>query len=146
MLENIEKTLDRKRRRLGASSCTFYVRDPYWTDEFRLVFMPGVKIQEPMHGFTFSPPAREVIADGESAIFCDFAQRGRNRRKSVPGTIPSGVRRLFRDFAEREGVVAYARRMHAPKGDVEAVLFVNFAEKQNFDENESLKGRLYRLS
>src|SRR5688572_20597505 len=47
----------------AADCLTFYLRDPWWTTEFRLLAMPGVDIPEPLHGFVF--PGNPAIVDGD---------------------------------------------------------------------------------
>jgi len=57
-----EQILDLGRQGLRISAVTFYVRDPWWTDEFRLLLMPGVKVREPMYGFL------DLSTEGEDEI------------------------------------------------------------------------------
>lgn len=130
----------------GATSCTFYVRDPFWPDEMHLIAMPGVTVKEPMHGFTFPPHSKRVVAEGELEIF-SADTRFKNELREDAGWpldhIDEDKRFLFGDFVEREGIKSSARLTHAPDNHVEAVLFVNFAQTTTFDE--SLKDKLRQL-
>jgi GAF domain-containing protein len=136
-LDNLDRILDEERKLLHADSCTFYVRDPYWPDRFRLVSMPGVRLREPMHGFIFTEGGRRVISEGEKEVFCTEPEQFLPPEEEPP-TVPLTIRRdlafLFRDFAGREGVKSFARLFHIGSGDVvDAILFVNFSEKKEFD-------------
>src|SRR5882672_1609379 len=116
-----------------ADSCTFYVRDPFWPDELRLIAMPGVQIPEPMHGFTFPPHSKKVVAEGRLEIFSPDSAELREDVGASRDKIPSDRIHLFGDFVERENVKSSARLTHKASGRIEAVLFVNFVEKRSFD-------------
>src|SRR5258708_28085437 len=99
-IKEITELLHRESAGLGATSCTLYVPDPYWTDEYRLVCMPGVKIQEPMHGFISPDQSKRIIYDGRLTLFCppdDLIQTS-EKLLTIPETIPEDKRILFADF------------------------------------------------
>src|SRR5206468_3384349 len=52
-------------KKLGAVSCTFYVEDPWWPGELRLIFMPGVKFREPMQGFLIPSRSKTAVTEGK---------------------------------------------------------------------------------
>jgi GAF domain-containing protein/transcriptional regulator with XRE-family HTH domain len=130
----VNAILEDARQTLRALSCTFYVRDPFWPAEWRLIAMPGVQVPEPMHGFVCPEGTRSVLEMGDCE-FCPDTLATTVRRDlhiKLPGTIPAGHRRLFSDFVEREGVGASARLLIRDGGSIEAVLFVNFSEPTGF--------------
>jgi GAF domain-containing protein len=138
VLDEIRETLEMAREELGAASCTFYVRDPFWPEELRLVAMPGVRIVEPMYGFSFPPHSKRVLAKGEPEIFTSDSQSKEQLRETVKtpldGIAPA-TRVLFNDFIEREGIKSSARLWHKDKDSIpKAVLFVNYTETKEFDE------------
>lgn len=138
-IEDLHQLLNEERQLLYAASCTFYVRDPYWPDRFRLVCMPGVRLREPMHGFIFTESGRKIICEGPEEVFCEEPDpiALEEEPPAVPLTIRPELDFLFRDFAGREGVKSYARLFHKSGGVVDAILFVNFSEKRIF--NDALK-------
>ena len=140
------------------SSCTFYVRDPLWPEEYRLLFMPGVTVREPMHGFMFPPKTRDLIATrGEDQIpgisggfehwhsyssQCDRAEPAQSSTR-VSG-LESIRRRLsttnpvFGSFAERENIESYLclqKCDDGERGKVAAVLFLNFKSSSRPSES-----------
>src|SRR5688500_9018893 len=144
VLVEVRETLERAKAELGASSCTFYVRDPFWPDELRLIAMPGVRLKEPMHGFSFPPHSKKVLAEGKPEIFESASRRREHQLREDSEAplegIPDDRRYLFGDFIEREGIESSARLWHvdkkkgAGKGDIpDGVLFVNYAEGKVFD-------------
>ena len=146
ILDTIKETLEAVKTDIGADSCTFYVRDPFWQDELRLIAMPGVHIKEPMHGFAFPPHSTTVVSDGATEIFSSETQsESRLRELMVPARdlIAAEKRFLFGDFVERERIKSSVRLMHKVKKRVEAVLFVNFVDEQKF--TPALKQRLRGL-
>lgn len=142
-IQEITKLLDEKRAALGASSCTLYVPDPYWTDEYRLVCMPGVKIQEPMYGFISPEQSKRIIYDDRTAIFCppDELVLAPEEKSTILETIPEDKRILFADFRERERIKSCARLSAAPfSGEAPqvrptALLFVNYNKLVDFDQS-----------
>jgi hypothetical protein len=110
-IEEIERRLDQERERLGAGSCTLYVRDAYWQGEYRLVCMPGVKIREPMYGLVSPAPTKRMICEGETEVFLSNADLigARCATPHVSSGVHENDRLLFCDFGEREGVKALAR-------------------------------------
>jgi GAF domain-containing protein len=135
-LNDLKEELERARVRLGAASCTFYVPDPFWPDELRLIAMPGIQFTEPMHGFSFPPHSKRVIAEGTTEIFSPNVQsddRLREGTESPLDKIEPGKRYLFGDFVERERIKSSARLLHRANGSIESALFVNFTEKTEFD-------------
>ncbi len=143
-IERLDQLLDKERQRLGATSCTFYVRDPFWVDELRLVCMPGVRLRETMHGFVFTDLTKRLLAADPVELFCRTSELpSPTPEETVRTSIPSELSYLFSDFAGREGVKAFARLCHAHKPRADAVLFVNFSEEVNFDD--ILKARIRSL-
>ncbi len=115
--------------RLRAASGTFYVRDPWWPDEYRLLYMPGVRIREPMHGFLFPAGARDAICGGEARKYQQYHPGDdRGRREAPPPRLGAEERLLFEGFARREGLRGSARLLHHDGDGVAAVLFVNFTD------------------
>jgi GAF domain-containing protein len=146
ILDTIKAALEVVKAEIDADSCTFYVRDPFWRDELRLIAMPGVHIKEPMHGFAFPPHSKRVVSDGATEIFSSETEsESRLREVMVPSRnlITAEKRFLFGDFVERERIKSSARLMHKVNKHLEAVLFVNFVEKQRF--TPALKQRLRNL-
>src|SRR5271157_5199656 len=144
--EQLETLLSSEMAALGASSLTLYVQDPYWSDEYRLVCMPGVKIREPMYGFMFPETAKKAISEGAAEIYCPDGIDPRMHDELPP--LPKGIkeewRLLFSSFAPREGVKSCARLFHlSPQGTPAAILFVNFSRHEDFDE--LLKQRIREL-
>jgi serine/threonine protein kinase/GAF domain-containing protein len=142
----LNETLESAMTECGAISSTFYVRDPFWHDELHLIAMPGVNVKEPMHGFTFPPHSKRVVASGELEIFSADTRFKKELREDAGWSldlIEPGKRFLFGDFVEREGIKSSARLTFAPNNRVEAVLFVNFAETTTFED--SLKETLRSL-
>jgi hypothetical protein len=131
------------RRELGASSCIVYLRDPTWTQEFRVLSCPGVKLPEPMQGFVGPVP---VVTGGASESFCLDARLDSQRRNSsceIPESIPATIRPLFGDFVEREGVVSSARLAYPKNRTPKVIIFVNFNRRITFSED--IKRRTRRL-
>jgi len=125
------KILLKAKQALGASSCTFWVRDPWWADELRLLHMPGVNVQEPMHGFMFPGSARETISSGKDEEYYPAA----GNTQSLPGMSdgsPLAPDTLFGSFAQRENIVCSARFLHRNRGHVQAALFINYDKALTF--------------
>lgn len=145
-IDTVRSLAEEARAELGASSCTVYVVDPYWKDEFRLLACPGVKLQETMHGFVTPEP---VVSEGAGESFCVDAASAysepqrRNNGFAIPQNIPPEVRHLFGDFVTREGVVSSARLSSRRSGAVEVILFVNFGARTFF--NATLRKRMRKL-
>jgi GAF domain-containing protein len=138
ILDRTREELELARKRLKAASCTMYVRDPFWPDELRLIAMPGVKLNEPMHGFSFPPHSKRVLIEGEPEIFSADSSTTKQLREvteSPLNLIDRKKRFLFGDFIEREGVKSSARLWHVKDGRIEAILFVNFAKTRKFNES-----------
>lgn len=145
-LDTINNILKTAKRKMRATSCTFYIRDPYWSNELRLVAMPGVRLTEPMHGFSFPPHSKRVLIEGDVEIFSPSAPSNQQLRENVNtplNRIDRKIRFLFGDFVEREGIKSSARLMHIENGRIEAVLFVNFDKERKFDE--ALKAEIKKL-
>jgi GAF domain-containing protein len=117
------------RKRVGASSCTFYVRDPIWRHGYHLVAMSGVQITEPMYGFIHRPAPDATDISQDKVYTSDVLDDSRFHSPTDALTGLSGsLRRLYGDFAERERVRSLVRRLaRDPSGDVCAILHVNFA-------------------
>lgn len=137
-LRRVEQWLDDARAALGACSCTFYARDPWWPDEYRLVFMPGVKYPETMHGFNIPEEARRMItAEWSSPFVSDVQAAGWTESdlaiRSQELVLSPEQAPLFARFASREGHRSCARLQHRDSHGVRAVLFVNFARPTTFE-------------
>jgi hypothetical protein len=113
---------------VGASSCTFYVRDPIWSNEFHLVAMTGVSIVEAMYGFPPTHKSSPLLARSSKA---ELAISDTHRDKAFRPTNTNP--RLFGNFAEREGVRALVRRVTMGADNApDSILFVNYQDTQTF--------------
>jgi serine/threonine protein kinase/putative methionine-R-sulfoxide reductase with GAF domain len=142
--DSIDELLQLTMREIGASSCTFYVRDAFLPDELRLIAMPGVQFAEPLFGF----PSRSnrALVEGDPEIFSVDSPSDRQLREDVDWSldqIDPEKRLLYGDFVEREGIRSSARLVHTVNGRIEAVLFVNFSQTVSF--GDPLKGKLKAL-
>jgi hypothetical protein len=131
------KPLEEAKRDIGADSMTFYMRDPVWPDELRLIAMPGVQLLEPMFGFSFPPHSKRVVAEGPAEIF----QRGHSFEKELReesawplDKIDANRRSYLVNFVEREEIRSSARLTYKLGNYIEAVLFANFVKSTTFDE------------
>jgi GAF domain-containing protein len=141
-LRRVQRTLDTWCSKCEASSCTFYVRDKLWRGEFRLAAMSNIKYPEPMHGFLSPVSSRARVVEGAPEVYLVHEATDGNTPlgESLDG-ISAECRRLFGDFVQREGVKVSARLQHRDgHGDVNAVLFVNYADEVKF--NDRRKARL----
>ncbi len=130
---DLERSLDEERERVGAASCTLYVQDPYWTDEVRLVCMPGVKVREPMHGWIFNPNSKRLMCQGKQAVFVSHLELTARSGEHLPVSSSIRFNYLFQDFRGREQIRAFARlRKKDQDGKVKAILFVNYTKKTSF--------------
>ncbi len=146
ILDGLREILKLEGNEIGAASCTLYVRDPFWPDELRLIAMPGVKLTEPMHGFSFPPHSKRVVAEGDLEVFSSDSRSNETLREAADSPrdlIDPEKNFLFGDFVERESIKSSARLTHQVDGRIEAVLFVNFVEKRKFDK--ALKATLRKL-
>lgn len=137
-------------KKLGAASSTFYVRDPDWDDEFRLVFMPGVKVVEPMHGFLLSQTVKTKFLSGDAKKYVTY--EGQKHATITPSscTVSRLAREnpLFGDFPQREGVISSARLVHSDSRGPDCVLHVNFDRAVRFTDRlkRQLDGLLRKLA
>jgi putative methionine-R-sulfoxide reductase with GAF domain len=120
---------------LKAASATFYVQDPIWQGAFHLVAMPGVQVVEPMYGFTHGRTLailEQGRGDDEEVFIQDARLHSEFRNLcEVPRNMPKGLRWLYGDFVEREGVVSVARRVSRDgNGEPMAILHVNFQKRR----------------
>jgi hypothetical protein len=93
-VQHVEQLLEGARQQLGAGSCTIYVADPYWPNEYRLVCMLGVRYPESMHGFiTPDPRTRHRVCEGPNEVFC--TEPGDDVVKNLPDSISPDKRQLF---------------------------------------------------
>lgn len=130
----IEGILQAARTALAASSCTFYVRDPFWND-FRLFAETGVRHKEPMHGLLLPVRSRSKISEGpadEWFVDANTWQLHEDYRQPLRDIIAQNP--LFGDFVTREDVKSSARLIHHDGSQVVASLFVNFGETTAFDD------------
>src|SRR5438128_1168378 len=110
--EQLKTAIHEAKSNFGADSCTFYIQDPWWPEDLRLLFMPGVMIQEPMHGFLMPLHSKERIMQGKDIELIDDATAdSRMTDKDLPLTLAqlSRSKPIFGNFALREGVKSYAR-------------------------------------
>jgi putative methionine-R-sulfoxide reductase with GAF domain len=122
---------------VDATSATFYVRDPFWPDELRLVGMHGVTVPEPMHGFSWPQSARRTITYGKDTLFIVSARGSKILREPAIDLsgLPAKRERLYKDFVGREGVSSAARLIKRDgAGQPLAVLFVNYADTTQFSK------------
>lgn len=131
-IQKAREILDEGMHSLQASSCTFYVRDPRWADEFLLLLMPGVMIPEPMHGFMLPLETRVRISDGSGMDFFPNAARDPAlcEKLGPPLKRLAEGNRIFHDFTLREKVASCARLLHRKSDIVTATLFINFATRR----------------
>ncbi len=135
---NTKEFLESINNFLNATSCTFYLRDPLWSDELRLIAMPGVRFTEPMHGFSFPADSKEMLWGSDNETFNQDAATVERPEIGTEFPLdrisPEKKRHLFGNFVEREGVHSSARMIHRTEDYVEAVLFVNYNAETEFDE------------
>ncbi len=149
-LSEVERIVERGRRALRASSCAFYVEDPIWKGDFRLVALPGVRFPGTMYGFLTSESSKKVVAQGENETFVENAREDQKRRSTTlndPENIAAALRPLFGDFVDREKVVSSARLLHRSGQAVQAALFVNYGHKKRFGDPliKQMRGLLKKL-
>jgi GAF domain-containing protein len=115
--------------RVGASSATFYLKDPWWFEEYRLVLMEGVRYREPMYGFLRPHDATQLLEEGEVLESWDIPRSG---------PVEEDERRppFFGGFRRREGVEKTVRLQHRADGRVVAVLFVNLKSSAELTEEQ----------
>jgi serine phosphatase RsbU (regulator of sigma subunit) len=129
-----EKILEAGRQNLGASSCIFYILDPWWIDQFVPVFMPGVNNTEPMHGFVLPVSSYERVtgvgSEGKELYIEDTSQADELLDQMTP-TLSQLAREnnLFGNFVQREqiGSCTRLRRFSPDDGKLEAILWINFS-------------------
>lgn len=116
----------------GASSATFYVRDPWYLNELRIAVMEGVWAPETMHGFLSAVPSDQMAGKRRENPDRRFFK---NVRDDVtvcpPPDLPLAdlVRRhrLWGSFSVREEVVSAIRhRLLGTDGSIDAMLWLNF--------------------
>ena len=120
---------------MGASSSTFYVEDPWWPGEMRVMAMPGVKYTEPMQGFLLPISAKRKVTEGATLRFCEHAQEQAATEDDPVLRSLVSKNRLYGGFSQRENVVSYVRLIHKTRKGIDAVLFVNFERQiSRFDK------------
>ncbi len=127
-----EEMLVEKMTAVGASSCTFYVEDPWWPGELHLALMPGVKYPEPMHGFLIPLKSKRSVVEGKLVTTFINSEKAWKYHDSKDESVLHKLtkkNRLFGNFVEREGVKSSIRLIHRTGGKTAAVLFVNFDRK-----------------
>ena len=137
LIDSLNQKLERARKNFNASSCTLYVSDPHWTDEYRLVAMAGVQKEETMYGFISPVSARRIIAEGGKEVFSTDARQNEQFHEPLLAVnhIPEELCSLFGDFGQREGVQSSARLTHVDgSGKREAIFFINFSTRTVFDK------------
>lgn len=115
---------------LGADSCTFYIHDPWWPDDLRILFMFGVRVPEPMHGLLMPSDSRKTVAEGDRIKVRRLTKRDRtpleeSSSPTLAALVP--IRPIFGNFVTREGVCGYARLL-VQDGDEspQAAVFFNY--------------------
>jgi sigma-B regulation protein RsbU (phosphoserine phosphatase) len=148
-IDQLKVAIDEAKGSFEADSCTFYIQDPWWPEDLRLLFMPGVTIQEPMHGFLMPLHSKDRIMKGEEIELIDDARAdSRMTDKDLPQTLARLTRTkpIFGNFALREGVHSYARlifqKSHA---SAHASLFLNYITKKTKASLEEMRPRLKQL-
>lgn len=148
-LNNTREQLESFKNQLNAASCTFYIRDSFWTNELRLIAMPGVKYTEPMHGF-IPVYTKRLLTEGSMEIFNFDAGSDKQRNEFIKislDQIEPERQALFGDFVRREGIKSSARLIHKTDDGVEAVFFVNYDTVKEFDEplKDTIRGLFKQL-
>lgn len=122
---------------LGASSICFFVADPLFEGDFRLVLKPGVRYPEPLEGPRFPLKTKALSKFQDAEWFCRDAQSARPlREEDVNDEIRKLIRKspLYGDFIEREEVKSCARLQYQQDDRLECVLFINYSSHENFEE------------
>lgn len=136
LLEAMESRAEAVRRELGATSLCFYVADPLFEGDFRLVLKPGVRYPEPLQGPRFPLKTKALSKFEESPWFCRDARSARPlREEGSSEEVRNLIRKnpLYGDFIEREGVKSCARLQYQQDGRLACVLFVNYSGHEEFD-------------
>lgn len=145
-LNSAKELIESIQNQIDATSCTFYLRDPLWSDELRLVAMPGVQFTEPMYGFSFPGSYKKNLTDSDLEVFSSDIEAGKQYHENIEFSL-EGIepqkRRLFGNFVEREGIKSSVKLIHRIDGYVEAVLFINYDTLKEFDD--SLKEKIKLL-
>lgn len=136
LIDSLNRKLKAVAKKLKASSCTLYIRDPHWIDEYRLVAMTGVKRDESMYGFTTPERARKLLTEGGAEVYCTIPAPSHGSYEQPPrDNLPVNLHQLFIGFSEREGVRSYARLSCINSdGERELILFVNFSHADALGE------------
>lgn len=145
IVNSVKTSIDTIREQLESSSCTFYLRHPFWRDELRLIGMSGVEYLEPMYGFRASRHSKGTANNSESEIFSSDVETDNRFRKATKlslDKIPKEKKFLFGDFIEREKIKSSARLLLKVNNVVEAVLFVNYKKKNKFSKATKEKIRI----
>ncbi|MBN1568328.1 MAG: hypothetical protein JXA73_10820, partial [Acidobacteria bacterium] len=146
LIKTLQTKLEKAIKCLGASSCTFYLRDPYWTNDFQLIAMSGVNFEEPMHGFLSPDCTRKVVVEGAKEIFSNNTPHDSRLREPQLANISLNKEKqeLFGDFVKREKVRSSARLISVDCNDQkDAVLFVNYSRPESFDD--SMQSKIHKL-
>lgn len=137
LLEAMESRAASVLAELGASSLCFYVSDPLFEGDFRLVLKPGVRYPEPLQGPRFPLKTKALSRFKDSQWFCRDAQSARPLREEGANDETRSLimkNPLYGDFIEREGVKSCARLQHEQDDRLACVLFVNYSTHEEFDE------------
>jgi GAF domain-containing protein len=135
VLSALNALLEEESKRLRASSSTLYVRDKHWSDEFRLAAMYGVKVGETMHGLLYPLASRQIVVGGELVEYIDHS-------KTSPD-IPDAQLWETSNTSPLSGLCQARRRQMAAKlklqnrGQVDAVLFVNYNHRVRFSSKKT---------
>lgn len=124
----LERRLRSGLESIGATSITVYVQDPFFHKELRLVLMPGVQVDEPMHGFLYPVSSAHQVNSGSDEPTFRIYREPVEYPEPLATLVASDP--LFGDFATREGVRSWARFRHreCEGGEIAVVVNFNFAD------------------
>lgn len=137
-------------KRIGACSSTLYVRDPFWADGMRLLYMHGIKVREPMYGFLPSQSLRDLSESSDNQVLVDYTLESGARRRPQCHPMMSRLLRtkskLYQDFVGREQISKCLRTScKNSHNEPVAVLYLNFdknvtvTSRQQADVHDYLK-------
>ena len=131
---------------LGATSICFYVADPLFEGDFRLVLKTGVRYLEPLLGPRFPLKTKALSSFPEPEWFFRDAQSARPLREEGDNEqVRSLIEKnpLYGDFITREGVQSCARLQYQEDDQLECVLFVNYSTHERFEPSTQSRIRAF---
>jgi serine phosphatase RsbU (regulator of sigma subunit) len=128
----------RLRNQLKADSITLFIPDPWWPGALRVLYKPGVSVQEPMHGF-LPPGLVERLSIAPPIAILDYSQKGDESRPVRHALLAELAKKesLYRDFVGRENIRVSVRAVHRSERTLNAVLFVNFTRPKRITKQHS---------